>query len=273
MRPTIVAAIVLGLNCSAVLAAEPTRLASFAEQAAPPAPDYARPKSWAARPGREGAAGAVRPGASAPLRATSADVFYVRPTTYRSTANRNQDIADASANAWTDVSVITRRASAFNTCCRIFAPHYRQASTRSFTAMAGDGGKALALAYSDVDRAFDRYLRHDTRGRPFILAGDSQGAYHIAPSLEERIDRDPALRRRMVAAYVIGFNLSEGDFGKTYRHVRPCAAPAQTGCVAMERGAGRTRSGQDASRWRTRYVAKYGDDRGKTLLCIDQSMF
>ncbi|MFZ4110041.1 MAG: DUF3089 domain-containing protein, partial [Polymorphobacter sp.] len=115
---------------------------------APPPPDYALAASWAARAGAPGAAAAVAPGAT-PVAATPAvDVFYVNPTSYRSDTDWNQPIADAAANIFTDGSVVARQAGIFNACCRVFAPRYRQASTRAFRNMTGGGEEAFAIAYT-----------------------------------------------------------------------------------------------------------------------------
>jgi hypothetical protein len=260
----------LAVAALALAAAAP---ASFDDQQPPPVPDYGLAASWAARPGAEGAATAVAPGATPAAGAPRVDVFYVHPTTYRSTTQWNQDIADAATNRWTDASVVARQAGVFNACCRIFAPRYRQASTRSFTTMAGDGGKAFDLAYGDVLRAFDYYIAHNNHGRPFILAGHSQGAFHLARLIEARIEGTP-LARRLVAAYIVGYNLAEGDFGRTYKSVAVCATPDQTGCIVQWNSvlpgpglAAMAAAGQQ------RYVARHGDDPGKVELCINPLTF
>ena len=38
---------------------------------------------------------------------------------------------------------------------------------------------ALELAYTDIEAAFEHYLAEYNNGRPFIIAGHSQGAQHI----------------------------------------------------------------------------------------------
>lgn len=258
---------------TALLAGAAPAADRFADQTPPPPPDYSQPTSWAARPGAEGAAATVPVGATPAPRAPVVDVFYVNPTTYVSKTRWNQDVADRAANAVTDASVISRQASVFNGCCRVFAPRYRQGSSLSFIDFAGDGSKAFDLAYTDVVRAFDHYLKIDNHGRPFILAGHSQGAYHIARLIEERIDGTP-LARRMVAAYPIGYNLSEGDFGRTYKNVRPCAKPRQTGCVvqwnAVLNGtdlAARAKAGEQ------RFVDRYPGAPGQRMLCVNPLTF
>lgn len=265
------------LSASASLAlAPPLRSAvpeSCSEQTQPPAPDYAKTESWASRPGREGAASAVAPGATPAMRAAQVDVFYVHPTTYRSTTRWNQDVGDVATNGWTDASVIARQASVFNGCCRVFAPRYRQASSRIFSAAPDERDKAFDLAYGDVVRAFEHYLKNDNRGRPFILAGHSQGGFHIARLIEERIQGKPAMRR-MVAAYAIGYNLSVGDFGKTYKTVSPCTKPAQTHCIVQWNAVLPAADlAAAASAGEQRYLKRYGDDPAKTLFCINPLTF
>lgn len=246
---------------------------SFAEQSPPPVPDYAKAESWAAGPNGLGAAAALPAGATPLAKEAVVDVFYVHPTTYRSKDRWNQDIADKAANDWTDASVIARQAGVFNGCCRIFAPRYRQGSTLSFSSMEGDGGKAFDLATTDVERAFDYYLTHYNNGRPFILASHSQGSFHLMRLLESRIDGTP-LKGRMVAAYIIGVNLSVGDFPKTYKNLQICAKPAQTNCVVAWNALLPTANLEAIlPLGQRRYVQRHGDDAGKQLLCINPITF
>lgn len=240
---------------------------------APPAPDYALAQNWAARPGSVGAADAVAGGAIAAARAAGVDVFYVHPTTDKSTTQWNQDVADAAVDRWTDDSVIARQAGAFNACCRVFAPRYRQSTVAAFRDPVIRKA-AFAVAYGDVVRAFDDYLRRDNHGRPFILVGHSQGASHIAELLEERID-GTHLARQLVAAYVIGGGLTEGDFGRSLKSIPACDTPAQTGCVAAWNSVLETMPNPQkfAALIESGYVERYGDVPGKTLTCINPLTF
>jgi hypothetical protein len=250
---------------------EPVRAQTpFAEQQIPSAPDYARPSAWAATAARPGAAAAQLPADPLPTKRPRIDVFYIHPTTLRDSTKWNQSLDDAATNAWTDESVVARQASVFSRCCRIFAPRYRQAGLRSLaTQYGGDGGKAYALAYADVLRAFDHYISHDNKGRPFILAGHSQGSLHLFKLLQDRIDGTP-LVKRMVVAYAIGFSLLEGDFGTTLKTLTPCATPKQTGCVI---GWNSYLAGSDirafATRAIPRFEAEHGAGTAGHLLCIN----
>jgi hypothetical protein len=197
----------------------------------PPAPDYAQPDSWAAWPGRPSGADSVPPGIedSKLPPEPQADVFFIHPTT---------DLRPIIDNTAYDEPGITRiriergvlryQASAFNACCRIYAPRYRQATIGVFD--HADEAQAQApfeLAYADVLRAFDYYLTHENRGRPFIVAGHSQGSLHALRLLEERII-GRALARQLVAAYVVGGRVPLD----IERHgLSLCRSAVQSGCV------------------------------------------
>ncbi|MGA1797211.1 DUF3089 domain-containing protein [Sphingomonas sp. 4RDLI-65] len=244
---------------------------AFADQTPPAAPDYALASSWAAGPAGPGASAAVPKGATAAARNAPVDVFFIHPTTFRTTTIWNQDVADKSVNDWTDASTIARQASVFNACCRVYAPRYRQASLLSDK--VGGRDRALDLAYGDVERAFDHYIRYQNHGRPFILAGHSQGGLMVAKLLETRIDGKP-IAARMVAAYAIGFNLAEGDFSRRYTHTPICDTPAQTGCAVQWNAVlGSVDLTLAATRAEQGFVDKYGDGPDKRTLCVNPLTF
>ena len=226
----------IGLVLAAPLAAQPAQApepaAADIAAMAPPVPDYSKANSWAAGPYGPGPAATLPQGATPPARNPAVDVFYVHPTTSKSREVWNQDIADAAENRWADESTVARQATVFSGCCRVFSPRYRAATARAFTSPAGRDA-AFELAFSDIERAFDWYLGHENHGRPFIIAGHSQGAFHMATLLERRIE-GTRLQRQLVAAYIIGINLAEGDFGRRFKVVRPCTRPAtlieRSGC-------------------------------------------
>ena len=243
----------------------------------PPAPNYADPMAWAALPGAEhpDAADLVPAGEAIGDRQNEAavDVFYIHPTTYRGRENWNQDIADAETNTWTDISVIARQAAAFNGCCRIYAPRYRQAASAAMYATDNSGDKARAVGYEDVKTAFQYYMAHYNDGRPFILAGHSQGTFFIMQLLEDVIDASP-IRPQMVAAYAIGIGFPVGIFGRQYKTITACAKPDDTGCVVTWNTFGRGGDGKSASeRNAARYEARFKTREGSDTLCINPLTF
>jgi len=131
-------------------------------------------------------------------------------------------------------------ASCFNRTCRIYAPKYRQAHVGSFAhlrmlarvsedpemevgpAKPRELAQALDLAYSDVRRAFLHFLNEpETVGRPFILAGHSQGVLHLLRLLQEEVEDHSEVRERFVHAYLTGFSVPLDIFSRSLRRIRP----------------------------------------------------
>ncbi len=194
---------------------------SFSETPAPPAPDYARPGAWLAFPGRNGLERSVPAGfAAVDEAAAPADVFFVHPTTYLKNDVWN---AGYDVHGPYDEPVLMGQLSAFNGCCRLYAPRYRQASLHAL----GKSYPAVALAYSDVAQAFRYYIAHENHGRPFIIASHSQGTQLAVHLLQAEILGTP-LQKQLVAAYAIGA-FAPSNFGDV--GLPPCAGARQTGCV------------------------------------------
>lgn len=243
-----------------------------ADQAVAP-PDYADPANWAAGPSGPGLAGNLPKGATPAATNAKMDVFYVHPTTFRSKDGRwTQDPADAVSNKWTDESVVQRQASAFSACCSIWSPRYRAASSNALMSPAHTKA-AYALAYTDVERAFDWFLKNVSKGRPFIIAGHSQGAKHIGDLLEKKIAGTP-LEKRMVAAYIVGINIAKAEVPLRFKDVPVCDRPDQTGCLVQWNS---ILAGTDldplVAAYEKSFTDVYGDRPGKQMVCINPVTF
>ncbi|MEZ5552284.1 MAG: DUF3089 domain-containing protein [Pseudomonadales bacterium] len=177
------------------------------------APDYSDPENWAALPGREGLEDRVPAGVKNEVTQGSApvDVFFIHPTGFLRgsswTFSMDPDTATEENTQW----MMANQASAYNGCCNVYAPRYRQASIFSYFKGPDIREKVLSFAYADVARAFDYFLENYSQGRPFIIASHSQGTHHGARLLKDRIDGTP-LAQRMVAAYIIGGGIPESHF-------------------------------------------------------------
>ncbi len=209
---------------------------SFDETEHPAPPDYANGDHWAALPDRFDMADlVVAVDAGNPLLAdrqqeADADVFYVHPTSLLLRINWNQPLDHALTNMITDDGVMRNEATVFNNCCRVYAPRYRQATLRAFSVEGDSGIKALDLAYTDVKAAFEYYLQNYNEGRPFIIAGHSQGSFHALRLIEEE-EFTTILADKLVAAYLIGtrvpIDILDGENGG----IRACQGAADTGCL------------------------------------------
>ncbi|WP_374572270.1 DUF3089 domain-containing protein [Phenylobacterium sp.] len=257
------------------LQAEPLGLGMIARTppsfggAPPPSPDYKDPAAWAARPETADGADVTPPDAGAVNRQATArvDVFFIHPTTYLSSDSWNAPFdASGRTGRQVDEGVLRFQASAFNGAGRVFAPRYRQASITAFTHPGADSEAAIDLAYQDVRRAFDAYIAHDNHGRPFILAGHSQGSLHAMRLLQERI-AGTALQRQLVAAYLVGSSLPEAI---EQAGIPICRQPAQTGCVinwnSVRAGAGDARRRGQALIW---LEGRYQPIGGRPLVCVN----
>jgi len=205
---------------------------SFAESPSPPTPDYALSQNWASLPGREDSVDAVTVGTEGGDAQANArtDVFFVHPTTHYSRSGWNAAVDDQTINQRTENGALRHQASLFNGCCRIYAPRYRQAALAAFVDTGGNGIPALELAYTDIKAAFEYYMAHYNQGRPFILAGHSQGARHGIRILAEEIEGKP-FAAHMVAAYLVGYPLKLTAGGQPFERTELCKTATQTGCV------------------------------------------
>jgi hypothetical protein len=184
----------------------------------PPAPDYARARAWALLPGP-------------PSRADPpADVFFVHPTTYDGGKQWNGPFDSRKGSAVLARVMLPNYAAPFAKAGRVFAPRYRQASLYTSLTLWDDAIEARQFAYGDVRGAFRYYRDHLNGGRPFILVGVEQGGTLAARLIRDEIAPDPALKSRLIAAYLIETLVPAAEYGPD-APVPACAARAQTGCV------------------------------------------
>ena len=207
---------------------------SFEESQTPSPPDYTQSKYWAALPTKKDSADAVPPGSGDKdaQAAAKADVFFIYPTIYLTGKRWNADVESRKLNKRIDKTTIQNQASVFNGSCKVYAPRYRQAVLYAYLDKKGNGTKAMDLAYEDVKKAFEYYLKNYNNGRPLIIASHSQGSHHAFRLIKDYFEKDSALYRKLICAYLIGATV-ENDFTV----VIPCDSANQTGCMVSWRSA------------------------------------
>eukprot|EP00930_Biecheleria_cincta_P097645 TRINITY_DN89349_c0_g1_i1.p1 TRINITY_DN89349_c0_g1~~TRINITY_DN89349_c0_g1_i1.p1 ORF type:complete len:499 (+),score=59.82 TRINITY_DN89349_c0_g1_i1:37-1533(+) len=215
----------------------------FGECVQLPAPDYEELGSWGAHPDKGVDPSAVVPdGESAtPIQDRPCDCFYVTGTEYIVAWPQTWNGRDEISDEWQSVDA-SREASAFNNCCRIFAPYYRQSVMAAHGAgptirgssteeLRHSGQQAMNLAYRDVEAAFDHFLRQ-TGNRPIIIASHSQGTM-MCIRLMEKFEHDQTLRSRLVCAYLLGpvGSFPADLFERCFPSLHPCNGPRDTQCI------------------------------------------
>jgi len=206
-----------------------TPAAEFRRQARAEIAAYRGTRLWYARPGLSNTPADWLPPGVARTPPGRAAIFFVHPTSYLSRSAWNAPLGDREAN---DRAAIFLRgqASAFNAAGQVWAPRYRQATFGAFVTDKPEARSALDLAYRDVEVAFASFLEQVDPARPIILAGHSQGALHLSRLLRDHVARDPRLRARVVAAYVVGWPISAAT-DLPAMGLPQCTRPDQAGCL------------------------------------------
>jgi Protein of unknown function (DUF3089) len=157
------------------------------------------------------------------------DCFYVYPTVSKQTTENANLHIEAQ-----ETSVAISQASRFSQVCKVYAPMYPQVTLAALNSGKRVSTAASITAYIGVVKAFSEYLAKDNDGRGFVLLGHSQGALILEQLIKGVIDPNPALRRRLVSADLMGGNVlvPKGRLvGGTFEHVPVCRAATQTRCV------------------------------------------
>ena len=160
--------------------------------------DYSKDECWLERP-----AEATKP----------VDVFYIYPTV---TGFRDPvqicEITDSELVAGAKM-VCQVQTSVFEESCNVFMPYYRQISMPT----PGSDYPAIVdyISGFDATDALDYFLTNLNEGRPFILAGHSQGAATLIALLGNYMTKHPEALKRMVAAYPIGYAVTHDFLNRT----------------------------------------------------------
>ncbi len=180
--------------------------------------DFSSAKNWASLPGDP----------SHPV-----DVFYLYPTTY--VMGRGEDhialINNQTMRIGADAHVLSQ-ASVFAESANIYAPYYRQL----------DGDYCLSLPIgeqieevsgiplTDATDAFVYYLENYNNGKPFFLAGHSQGSMVLLGLLADYFADNPGVMERMIAAYAIGYSVT-GSYLEQNPHLAFAEGADDTGVI------------------------------------------
>lgn len=196
----------------------------FDNKSVPTAPNYANETSWAVLPTKYPAS--LQEYAPINIQDLKADVFYVYPTLLldKNDSRWNASIDDKIQNDKVVHTAVKNQASPFATSGKIYVPFYRQAHIKSYSLYDKGGKKAFEIAYADVKKAFEFYLKNYNNDRPILIVSHSQGTNHTIQLLKDFFD-DQSLQKRLIAAYIPGMGVKPNEF----KTIQPMTKPDETG--------------------------------------------
>ena len=166
------------------------------------------------------------------------DTFYVYATEYIMTS------LDESAPEYATldneemlqgvVAEYQAHATVFEDSTNVFVPYYRQSGLRYAGIVRERDGNIdaalIGMPYDDITAALDYYFENYNQGRPFILAGHSQGSAIVRLVLKKYFAEHPDYYGRMVAAYPIGYTFTREDYA-AYPHLKYATGENDTGVI------------------------------------------
>lgn len=152
-----------------------------------------------------------------------ADIFYLVSTNIFSERSEKGDTLFLASLTPDERAVLSREMGhvakhVFCDSLNFFAPFYHQHTVEALELCPMKYNELKKQLAAETYESFCYYLEHFNEGRPFILAGFSQGAMLVKEILKRMT---PEQYSRMAAAYVLGWGLNEDDM----KH--PCIKPAQ----------------------------------------------
>ena len=193
--------------------------------------DYSDDANWIARPDN----------ADKPV-----DVFFLYPTFYGTTNGAPDDVADpdnVEMRTGAEMLSLKGQASVFQDTCNIYMPVYRQLSMNGLMKALSSDSIIQYYLSRDVYRSLDYYFENCNNGKPFILAGHSQGSIWIMEILENYMREHPEYLDRMVAAYVIGYSVTDSYLAAN-PHLKFAESASDTGVIISYNTEGPGNSGK-----------------------------
>lgn len=116
----------------------------------------------------------------------------------------------------------------FGEKANMFIPYYSQLTLEPWLYSADSLEMMLRPAMDDLKDAFAYYLAHENAGRPFALAGFSQGGRGVVELLRDMPD---SVAQRCVAAYCVGYRITADDLSHMPSCMKANPEPAKWGAL------------------------------------------
>lgn len=177
--------------------------------------DYGDPQNWVYLASEDGE--------------TAVDVFFIAPSAFGGgEGSYIMDLTNEKTRG-NFIGVINMEKGIYDRNTRFYAPIYRQVGYRVNNLPEAEAEAFMRSAYADVKDAFVYYLAHWNEGRPFVLAGFSQGA-EMALRLMKDCFGDESLQAQLIACYAIGWRLTEEETA-VWPQLRAAQGEKDTGVI------------------------------------------
>ena len=217
MKKRIVAMIAAGAMIASMIPA----VFAYADESVGEAPDYSKEECWYKIPEEI---------------TKDVDTFYIYSTMYFGANEGDPDCAPLdNAEVLNSIDVEHAiKSSVFEDSTNLFIPFYRQAGMAFVLrdmAKTGSIDSAMSgIPYGDITAALDYYFENYNEGRPFVIAGHSQGAAILRMVLKDYFKAHPEYYERMVAAYAIGFSVTK-EYLESNPHLKFATGEDDTGVI------------------------------------------
>ena len=141
----------------------------------------------------------------------------------------------------------SQQATAFEPIANMFAPFWRQVNSVKLPEMSFEEVDAAEWAEprTDVYAALDYYFENLNQGRPYFLAGHSQGSRLCYMVLSEYMKEHPDYYANMIAAYCLGDSLTK-QYLEENPHVKAARTADDVGVVVSWNTEGPANKGRDS---------------------------
>lgn len=159
------------------------------------------------------------------------DVFYILPTCVW-----DYEDEDGTLSHYADVYCEEQRAAMLGSYelayeifaeeeCNFYAPYYRQITLDTWIEGTDAVDERFPNSMKDIQNAFDYYMDNNNEGKPFILAGFSQGGKGVVELLKTMSSEQYS---KLVAAYVIGYSVTSDEISN-YSNIVAATSADDTG--------------------------------------------
>ncbi len=162
------------------------------------------------------------------------DTFFLYPSSYVSPKDQTKPFADIRDEKMIRIAskCLNIQGSVFSFDTNVYAPLYRQVDPQCGFKMVEAGRSDLVdeVLLRDAIDSFSYYMKHFNKGKPFILAGHSQGTTLLMKLMATYLKEHKEIFKQMIAGYMIGFSVTE-EYLKENPHVKFAKGESDVGVI------------------------------------------